>query len=306
MRKENDTSQRRAGMSETVPIADLSQNSIPGPHWTSTRYSKNILMDALVKHTLGLTLYGMSDLGEVLEVVGQLKPGDEERWINAWSAMAKRLQYRAEEAERAEKRVTASTAYLRASTYWRVSLMYFSQPNDSRIKEHARASSECYERYIELSGYPGQYVEIPYENSFLPGHFYRSPVAGDKAPLLIITPGQDTWAEDTRWVYDGAIRRGSTVWCMMVPARVCIKAQQPSVSTRLGECRETGGRLRADNSRDKSVEDWSHGFELRWFSGTAGRSLRETHQSMHRRPREPQLGKFNHHCLTNRQYLTAP
>ncbi len=208
MRKENDTSQRRAGMSETVPIADLSQNSIPGPHWTSTRYSKNILMDALVKHTLGLTLYGMSDLGEVLEVVGQLKPGDEERWINAWSAMAKRLQYRAEEAERAEKRVTASTAYLRASTYWRVSLMYFSQPNDSRIKEHARASSECYERYIELSGYPGQYVEIPYENSFLPGHFYRSPVAGDKAPLLIITPGRDTWAEDTRWVYDGAIRRG--------------------------------------------------------------------------------------------------
>lgn len=198
----------RAGMSETPPIADLSQSSISGPHWTSTRYSKNMMMDALVKHLLGLMPYGMSDLGEVLEVVGQCKPGDEERWINAWGAMAQRLQYRAEEAEREDKPVTASTAYLRASTYWRASLMYFSHPDDSRMRDHAHASSKCYERYLELSGYPGQYVEIPYETSFLPGHFYKSPVAGDNAPLLIITPGRDTWAEDTRWVYDGAIRRG--------------------------------------------------------------------------------------------------
>lgn len=195
-------------MSETHPITALSQSSISGLHWTSTKYSKNILMDALVKHILGPMLYGMSDLWEVLEVVGQLEPANEERRINAWGAMARRLQYRAEEAERTDKLVTASTAYLRASTCWRTSLMYFSYPNDSRIRDYARASSQCYERYLQLSGYPGQYVEIPYENSFLPGHIYRSPVAGDRAPLLIITPDRDTWAEDTRWVYDDAIRRG--------------------------------------------------------------------------------------------------
>jgi hypothetical protein len=208
MKKENNISQRRDEMSETHPITALSQSSITGPHWTSTKFSKNILMDALVKHVLGLTLYGMADIGEVLEVVSQLTVSDEENWISAWSAMAHRLQSRAEKAEQTGKQVTASTAYLRASTYWRVSLMCFSQPNDSRIKDYALASAKCYERYLELSGYPGEYVEIPYEDSFLPGHIYRSPVAGDKAPLLIITPGRDTWAEDTRWVYDGAIRRG--------------------------------------------------------------------------------------------------
>ena len=208
MKNENNTSQGRAGMSETHQKADFSQSSISGSHWTSTKYSKNMMMDALVKHLLGLMPYGMTDLGEVLEVVGQLKPGDEERWITAWGAMAQRLQYRAEEAERKDKSVTASSAFLRASTYWRASLMYFSHPDDSRIRGYAHASSRCYERYLALSGYPGQYVEIPYEDSFLPGHFYRSPVAEDNAPLLIITPGRDTWAEDTRWVYDGAIRRG--------------------------------------------------------------------------------------------------
>jgi len=182
--------------------------SNPALHWTSTKFSSNILLDALLKHLLGLMTYGMSDLGEILEVKGQLKPGDEERWINAWAAMAKRLQHRAEDAEAAEKRVSASTAYLRASTYWRASLMYFSHPGDPRVRDHSIASAQCYARYLELSGYPGKYVEIPYEGGILPGHFYRSPCAAEGAPLLILTPGRDTWAEDTRWVYDGAIRRG--------------------------------------------------------------------------------------------------
>ena len=177
-------------------------------HWTSTKFSDSLLMDALLKHLLGLMRLGMSDLGEVYEVIGQLKSNDEECWINAWSAVAQRLQSRAEKADRAGKLITASSAYLRAATYWRASLMYFSHPDDARLRDYARASSKCYERYLQLSGYPGAYVEIPYENTFLRGHFYRSPVAAKKAPLLILTPGRDTWAEDTCWVYDAAIRRG--------------------------------------------------------------------------------------------------
>ncbi len=177
-------------------------------HWTSTKFSETLLVDALLKHILGLMQYGMCDLGEVFEVIGQLKPNDEECWINAWSVMARRLQIRAEEADRAEKRPTASATYLRAATYWRASLLYFSHPEDSRLSEHARNSSKCYARYLELSGYPGKHVEIPYEGTFLPGYFFRSPSAGETAPLLIITPGRDTWADDTCWVYDAAIRRG--------------------------------------------------------------------------------------------------
>ncbi|WP_343672401.1 alpha/beta fold hydrolase [Chitinophaga sp.] len=186
----------------------VAESITTGTHWTTTKYSRNILHDALVKHLLSLMTYGMSDLGEVLEVVGQLEPNNEESWVSTWGAMAQRLQNRAAAAEGLNNLVTASTAYLRASTYWRAALMYFSDAGDPRMRNYAYASSKCYERYLALSGYPGQYVEIPYENSFLPGHFYRSPVAKGIAPLLIITPGRDTWAEDTRWVYDGALRRG--------------------------------------------------------------------------------------------------
>ncbi|MBZ9791653.1 alpha/beta fold hydrolase [Rhizobium sp. 3T7] len=180
-----------------------------GKHWADRNFfSPNVLIDALTKHILNLMPYGMTDLGEVLEVVCQLKDSDEEVWINAWSAMARRIQDRAEAAEHKGNPVTAATAHLRASTYWRCSLLYFSKSEDPRIKDYARLSSLCYQRYLALSDYPGEYIEVPYDGSFLPGHFYRSPAAGAKAPVLILTPGRDTWAEDTRWVCEGALRRG--------------------------------------------------------------------------------------------------
>lgn len=177
-------------------------------NWTSFKFSKNMLIDALTRHLLGLAYYRMTDIGEVLDAVSRSRGSDEESWISSWADLANGLQERAMKAEKAGHTESAASTYLRASTYWRASLMYYSNFSDRRIRDYSISSSLCYERYIQLSDYPGEYVEIPYENSFLPGHFYRSPVAGEKAPVLIITPGRDTWAEDTRWVYDGAIRRG--------------------------------------------------------------------------------------------------
>ena len=179
-----------------------------GQHWTSPKFfNDNILIDALIKHTLSLARFGMTDLGEVLDVVYLIQESNEEIWLTAWSTLAQRLQNRAEEAEKNGKKVTASTAYLRAGTYWRCALLYYSDFTDPRMKEYAMNTVRCLDHYFELSAYPGQSIQIPYENTFLPGHFYRSPVAGDKAPLLILTPGRDTWADDL-WHVDGALRRG--------------------------------------------------------------------------------------------------
>jgi pimeloyl-ACP methyl ester carboxylesterase len=177
-------------------------------HWTSIKFSETLMMDALLKHLLGLTVFGMTDPGEVLEVAVRLKPNDEHRWIECWTEVARRLHDRAEKAEAEGRTVTAASAFLRASTYWRASLMYFSFPEDPRMVEHAEASTACYRRYLSLSGYPGEPIAIPYEGTTLPGYFYRSPSAPTNGPLLILTPGRDTWAEDTRWVYDGALQRG--------------------------------------------------------------------------------------------------
>lgn len=161
-----------------------------------------------MKHILGLVRYGMTDIGEIMDTLGFIKSPDEEGWIDAWTDRGNRLLQSAQTAEKKNKLLTASQRYLRASSYYRIGLMYFSDSKDSRMKKYALLSKDCYAKYLEYSGYPGEYVEIPYEGTSLPGHFYRSPVAKEKAPLLMIIPGRDTWAEDTVFAYDAALKRG--------------------------------------------------------------------------------------------------
>lgn len=177
-------------------------------YWSQIKFSDDILTDAVAKHVLGLVYTGMADVGETLQCICDIDRDAKDGWADSWSAMAAKLQAQGEAYQAAGHDVSAASAYLRASTYWRVMLMNYSDIHSPKMREHAQASMDCYERYLALSGYPGEYVEIPYEGTYLPGHIYRSPVAEGKAPLLVITPGRDTWAEDTRWVYDEALKRG--------------------------------------------------------------------------------------------------
>lgn len=179
-----------------------------GPHWTSFRFFDSEVMDDQFKHQLSQMFYGGADLGECLEVAGRIADDDEEMWISEWSALAGSLQDRAEAAVAAGRTHTAASIYQRAATYWRGSLMHHAVPDDPRTRANAIAAYDCWDNYLELSGYPGESVQIPYEGSFLPAYFYRSPTASAQAPLLIFFQGRDAWAEDTRWVYDNAIRRG--------------------------------------------------------------------------------------------------
>ncbi len=156
----------------------------------------------------------MTDPGEIMETLGQLTSTAEHDWVRAWGDTAQRVQARADVSYEKKKLVSAASAYLRAASYWRIALMYFSDDKDSRVVEFSKNSVFCYGRYLETSGYPGQKIQVPYEGTHLPGCFYRSPVAKEKAPLLIITPGRDTWGEDTVWVYDAAIQRG--IHCLVV------------------------------------------------------------------------------------------
>lgn len=177
-------------------------------HFDEICFHSHIMMDALAKHLLGLAPYGMTDIGEVLETYCSLKGSDEEIWLEQWAKLGEKLMEEAEAKRRENHPESASAIYLRASTYFRTALMCYSDVNNPRMITLCDCSHICYENYLELSGYPGTYLKIPYENTFLPGHFYKSPGMTGKAPLMILVPGRDTWAEDTRWMYDGLLKRG--------------------------------------------------------------------------------------------------
>lgn len=197
------------GKKMTGPLAKgPSIQSITGEHWSSLKFTDGIMTDAIMKHVMGLCYLGMADAGEALEVLSRLnkEPGS---WENTWAGMALGLKNRAKKSEANGKKVSASTAYLRSSTYFRMATMYMEDLHSPKMEEYTRNCFDCYEKSLELSGYPGKYVEIPYENTYLPGHFYRSSFAkAGRAPLLVLTPGRDTWAVDTRWMFDAALKRG--------------------------------------------------------------------------------------------------
>lgn len=207
-------SKSKSPLAQMKSKVDMKKYIHSGKNWSELKFFDNMLKDALVKHVLGLVRYRMTDPGEIMETLGQMISSSELDWAIAWGNTARKVQERAEDSYLKNKIASASSAYLRAASYWRIALMCFSDAEDSIVVDFSKNSVYCYDRYLETSGYPGIKIQIPYEGTYLPGHFYRSPVAKEKAPLLIITPGRDTWGEDTIWVYDEAIKRG--IHCIVI------------------------------------------------------------------------------------------
>jgi dipeptidyl aminopeptidase/acylaminoacyl peptidase len=186
----------------------IKSNLEPKSHFSDFHMSGQIMQDALGKHLLGLAPYGMTDVGEVLESYCQLPDTSEEAWIDVWGKLAEKLEKQADEKLKYGHRVSAGELYLRSSTYYRAALICFANPEDKRVMTYTQKAMVNYDKSITLQNYPGKAIKIPYEDTTLPGHLYISPVAAEKAPIMILIPGRDTWADDTRWLFDSLVKRG--------------------------------------------------------------------------------------------------
>jgi len=72
----------------------------------------------------------------------------------------------------------------------------------------ARQVVAAYASALRLLDAPAGPVEIPYADTTLPGYFFHCPHAAPKAPVLIVHQGRDAWAEDCKYLADGALERG--------------------------------------------------------------------------------------------------
>jgi hypothetical protein len=91
-----------------------------------------------------------------------MKSPSDRDWAIAWGNTAQKVQGRADASFNNNKMVSASSAYLRASSYWRIALMCFSEIEDPMVFDISKISVFCYDRYLELSDYPGEKIQIPY------------------------------------------------------------------------------------------------------------------------------------------------
>lgn len=160
---------------------------------------------------LGFTFERAADVGECFAVASQVKDGDFDSWVNAWEAMANRLNGIARAAEAKGHSVSASEAFLRASTYYNTAQWFTlgtSQPE--RITEVWTAHKNAFEGFMRNGAYPMEILEIPYQDELpIPAYALLVDDSGEKRPWVILTNGSDggypeSWAAGAA----AALRRG--------------------------------------------------------------------------------------------------
>jgi dienelactone hydrolase len=137
---------------------------------------------------------GAAALGEIDQIGQQLKPhvGDNEKWWEAWTSMAQRIEGFGAAEETAGHQLTAGAYYLRAAIYYFCGERFI--PPSDRKRDTYRSCLRCFRKGIARR-YPNiERVEVPYEGTTLPAWFYKADVAGP-APTVVMFDGLDNAKE---------------------------------------------------------------------------------------------------------------
>lgn len=181
---------------------------------------------------IGYAPYGGADIGEMVATAGRIPEGDETAWYAQWKALAERIGADADTSSAAGRTVSAREGYLRASNYHRLSEFYLrTDPrHDPRVLAASRAAADTFARAAALLPQPLTRVEIPYEDTALPGwwipadaatpdprhlHFERGanhPAPGDPIvpqgrPVLLFHGGFDSTVEELYFAGGAAAAR---------------------------------------------------------------------------------------------------
>jgi hypothetical protein len=165
-------------------------------------------LDFQTRIALGRAAHGASDVGEVLATVARIK--GHATWSREWSATAKRVQAAGELSQRNGRSVSAASAFLRAAGYWALVVDGLATAKDSSgLLPAFRAHRSCWDSFVDCSEGAFLRVDVPYEDSTLPGYLLRPDTSDRPRPTLVLTNGSDGAISDL-WVCGaaGALARG--------------------------------------------------------------------------------------------------
>lgn len=162
---------------------------------------------------------GGVETGEAYYAASQIQDGDAASWQQQWFELARRVEARGEQSLAGGHTVSARMQFLRAAYYYRLSVISM-LPDDPQLKERAAAARELMRKAGALMDPPLEYIEIPFEDTVLPG-FFRKAAQGD-APTktLIMIGGGETFAEDLYfYIAPQAFARGYNFMTVDLPGQ---------------------------------------------------------------------------------------
>lgn len=141
---------------------------------------------------LGSTAYQAADVGEVLSTLSRVHPHRPATWVSSWVDTAKRVRSGAEQSAERGHHLSAARAYLRASMYFSMATYKAdavgSGPGFAELwEEHRR----CWDGFCEHNRPVGEPMEIAFEDTTLPGWFFRAGPEAVPGRTLIFNNGSD-------------------------------------------------------------------------------------------------------------------
>ncbi len=147
--------------------------------------------------TLGYIYHGCADIGECLATTTNIKDGNYESWYDEWTKLAKRIESTALHSFNNGHFISAKSGYLRSSEYYRQSC-FFLRDNleNKKLLEAYNASEACFKKAVHLFEQDVEVVNIPYNNTTLPGYFYNSKESDALKATIIVVGGYDSTLEE--------------------------------------------------------------------------------------------------------------
>lgn len=167
-------------------------------------------MDFETQCILGGCGYGAGEVGEILATIDRVTPGDFESWVVEWLATAERVEGMAGQSAAAGNQVSARRAYLRAASYYAACLSMIDGSKDPQRRVPLwKKHSACFDQFCARLDPPAAKVEIPYENTPMPGYFFTPDDSGGPFATIIFNNGSDgptcaMWSSGVA----GALERG--------------------------------------------------------------------------------------------------
>jgi dienelactone hydrolase len=189
---------------------------------------KDELLDAQLLRTVGTAPYGGADIGECLATAARIKGTDLTSWHDAWAATADTTCQLAESELTAGRHETARAAFLRAANYYRTAgVMLMGAPVDERLQATNRRQTELFRQGASLFDQPPEILNIPFDDTTLPGYHFRADADTRPRPTVVLVGGYDGTCEELYFLNGrAALARGYNVVAFDGPGQGAALLQQ--------------------------------------------------------------------------------
>ena len=144
---------------------------------------------------LGAAINGGAEVGEAYITATKIRDGDPASWQEEWIKIAGIVEARGERSLALGHKVSARSQFLRASYYYRESLISM-LPNDPRYMKTALKSRELLKKAGKFFDPPLEYIEIPFEGTVLHGYFRKAAAGNAPRKTILMLGGAETFIED--------------------------------------------------------------------------------------------------------------